>query len=649
MPGTAAVALVSTGGIATSFTCTTGAGLNMTGSVSSVTPTCGIDANGSTFNNGTNPVFDIGDLVNNDSDADDEFIVIEFDAIMLNSDINNQQGDRANNRFYARFNGNNSSYSNRVYVSAVEPQVTVVPSIGFPTTDTVSISLDVSNTGLATAFQVMGEANTPWTFTLPSGLQEMNNFSLNVTGNVFENNTVIPLTIADFTISGSSNEILTLTKPLQLDPSAEFNISFDADVIPGAFPASSASTSVFEYASQTLGDEMFEVRTGSDISSGTGNDPITDKTVVNDYRTETLLEILSVSGTVYVDTNSDQNLSAGEIGIPNVTVVLHDQSGNSCRSIKTNVSGEYAFYSVKPGNYQVIESAQEAIPIPSTCPPQSLDPAGYTSTTSNIRNVVVTTSSLLNQDFGDLSGPTFSPDHSGQVLPGNVVFYAHQFTTPADGTVVFTSLPEATATPGWSSELYRDSNCDGTLNGAETGAAISGSSITISGGEKICLINKVFAPSNVSAQEQYKVISNAEFTYIGGGLGAENLQVTDLTTSVSSEAEASRLQLRKTVQNLTQTATLETGTLNQAAPGDILRYTVYYRNSGTGPINDLNITDSVPAFTTFEVGSESCDATPVGLNCFPNRNVDDIWWDFTGSLSGGIGEGSVSFRVKVDF
>ena len=649
MPGTAAVALVSTGGIASSFTCTTGAGLNMTGSASTVTPTCGIDANGSTFNNGTDPVFDMGDLVNNDSDADDEFIVIEFDAIVLNSDINNQQGDRASNRFYARFNGNNSSYSNRVYVSVVEPQITVTPSTSLPTTETVSISLEVSNTGLATAFQVMGEANTPWTFTLPNGLQEINNLTLNVTGDVFENNTVIPLALADFTITGASNELLTLTKTLQLDPGAEFTLSFDANVIPGVYPTSSASSSVFEYASQSLGDELLEVRTGADISSGTGNEPITDKTVINDYRAETLIEILSISGSVYIDMNSDQNLTPGENGISGVTMVLRDLSDNSCRSVKTNTSGEYGFYPVASGNYEVIESAQEATPVPSQCPPQSLDPMGYTSTTTNTITAVVTTSSLLNQDFGDLSGPTYTPDHSGQVLPGNVVFYAHQFTTPADGTVVFTSAPEGAFTAGWSNEIYQDSNCDGILNGAEAGATISGNSYPLDGGEKICLINKVFAPSNAVAQDQYTVVSNAEFTYDGGGLGVENLQVTDVTTSATSAESTSRLQLRKTVKNLTQTASLETATLNQAAPGDILLYTVYYRNSGTAPITDLNITDSVPAFTNFEAGSESCDVTPTGLFCTANRNADDIWWGFTGSLAGGAGEGSVSFRVKVDF
>ncbi|MGB1310450.1 MAG: isopeptide-forming domain-containing fimbrial protein [Leucothrix sp.] len=647
--GSATVALVSNGGIANSFTCTTGSGLNVIGNSSAITPSCGIDANGSSFASGTDPVFNIGNLVNNDDDADDEFIVLEFDAIVLTSYIHNQQYHKTNNLFRASFSGTYFSYSNRVYIQVKEPQLTVSPTVLPTASNAVSISLGVSNTGQATAFQVQGEANTNWSFTLPNGLKNINNIALSLTGNVYENNTTTLLTSADFSVSGINNEIITLLKPIQMDPSDNFTLSFEADVIPGVTPSSSIGTSVFEYASQATGDESSEVRTGSDISAGTGNTPITSKTQTNDYRTETPVAALSISGTVYVDTNSDATLAAGESGISGVTIVLRDTSANTCRSVQTNADGKYSFFPVSSGNYQVIQSAQESTPIPSQCPPPALDPVGYASTSPNVLSITVANNSVPNQNFGELSGPALSPDHNGQVLPGNVAFYAHKFTTPADGTVVFSSSVGSTSALDWGHVVYRDSNCDGVLNGSEANTPISGINLGINSGGQLCIINKVYAPSNVPAQDQYKVIVNAQFTYDGGGLAPENLNVTDLTTSGANAAaavDASRLVLRKTVENITQ-STPETETQNQAKPGDTLKYRLYYRNTGTGSIDELVIDDTLPSYTGFVGGSEACDVTPPSMICMPTVNVNKLRWEFLGPLEGGD-SGLVSYEVKVD-
>jgi len=649
--GSAAVALISSGGIATSFTCTTGAGLNVTGSSVTAAPTCGIEANGSSFSTGTNPVFDVGNLINNDSDADNEFIVVEFDAIVLDSDTDNQQAKKMNNRFRARFNGTFFSYSNRVYLNVLEPQIVVNPTINATSTATVGFNLQVSNAGQATAFQVMGESNTNWTFTLPNGLQNITNIALSLTGDVFENNTAVLLTAADFSVSGVNNEIVTLLKPLQLNPAAAFDLSFNASIIPGAAPTTSVATSVFEYASQAAGDESIEVRTGSDVSAGTGNTPITSKALPNDYRTESLLEILNVSGSVYVDVNSDANFSVGEAGISGVTIVLYDVVSGRCRSVKTNAAGEYRFFPVPAGSYQIIESAQESITTPSQCPPQPLDPAGYRSTTPNTLSITVSDSNIVNQHFGELSGPVLSPDHSGQVTPDSVIFYAHKFTTPANGVVVFSSTVGNSPVPGWAYLIYRDANCDGILNGSEGSTPIAGINLGINGGQQLCIINKVYAPANVPAQDQHQLITNAKFTYSGGGLGVENLKVIDLTTAgadaaVAPDSGSASLKLRKTVENLTQ-GTAETATLNQANPSDVLKYRIYYRNSGTGAIAELKVNDTVPVYTGLVVGSEACEVTPASLTCTPNVSLDKLDWGFVGSLLGG-GSGHVSYEVVVD-
>ena len=137
-----------------------------------------------------------------------------------------------------------------------------------------------------------------------------------------------------------------------------------------------------------------------------------------------------------------------------------------------------------------------------------------------------------------------------------------------------------------------------------------------------------------------------------------SLNVTDLTVSGQTvtpaqpgptptpEVGASRLELTKTVENTTQ-GTGETETLNQAKPGDFLTYRIYYRNTGTGPITDLNIDDTTPPYTGLVNGSNVCDVTPSGMGCTPSAVLDELDWSFTGSLQGGA-NGHVSYEVRVD-
>lgn len=183
----------------------------------------------------------------------------------------------------------------------------------------------------------------------------------------------------------------------------------------------------------------------------------------------------------------------------------------------------------------------------------------------------------------------------------------------------------------------------------------------INAGEQLCIINKVFAGSNVSAQDRYLLSTTASFTYTGGI--TESLIVNDVTTAsgnvsptqpastdtpVTPAVGASRLVLSKTVKNLYQLGSEET-TKNEANPGDFLEYRISYRNTGTGPITDLKINDNVPDYSAFVLDSARCDVTPPNMTCTPIVGPDtSIRWDFTGAPLLGGESGSVSFQVMVD-
>ncbi|MCK5896461.1 MAG: hypothetical protein KAG20_06625, partial [Cocleimonas sp.] len=357
---------------------------------------------------------------------------------------------------------------------------------------------------------------------------------------------------------------------------------------------------------------------------------------------------VKVSGYVFNDDNVSTRIKeAADIGIANVTVVLHDTANNSCISLKTNTAGYYQFNSVIAGQYTLYEAANEVINTPKNCPANEKDPTGYRSTTANTRHITVASTAISHQDFGDVLQPRFSPHHSGTVLPNNTIFYTHKFTAQSHGTVSFTKRNEGGETTGWATVIYRDNDCNGKLEGIEAAAPIT-ATIAVVTGETICLLNKVYAPSAVLAGETYSNYITADFDYANALAGIARLNVTDITKASvqNTPAGSSRLELRKTVQNISQN-TAETDRQNKAKPGDILKYRIYYSNTGTGAITDLMVNDSVPEFTLLHANSANCDSTPVGLNCSPVELDPDVDWRFTGTLKGGA-KGWVSYEVIIE-
>jgi uncharacterized repeat protein (TIGR01451 family) len=297
----------------------------------------------------------------------------------------------------------------------------------------------------------------------------------------------------------------------------------------------------------------------------------------------------------------------------------------------------------------VYEAANEAVATPKVCPPIEKDPIGYRSTTLNTRTITLTTTHITDQDFGDVLLPHLSPNNASSILPGNVVFYRHKFTAHSSGIVNVTKTTIGGVTVGWSSITYHDINCDGELTTSETVPLAT--NIVLNTGDAMCLINKVYAPSGIRAEETYHSKINATFDYANALAGSVILQVTDTTkASANGTVEgSSRLELRKTVKNITQN-TAETETQNQAKPNDVLEYKIYYHNIGTGIITDVLINDVIPEFTRLK-GVPVCQTPlPASLTACTANSVDnDIEWIFgaTDILKSGA-KGSVSYQVTIE-
>ncbi|MGE0084616.1 MAG: SdrD B-like domain-containing protein [Desulfococcaceae bacterium] len=216
----------------------------------------------------------------------------------------------------------------------------------------------------------------------------------------------------------------------------------------------------------------------------------------------------SISGTVFNDVNGDGVISAGETGIPGVTVELLTPDGAVIATTVTGGNGSYSFTDIPAGAYIIRET----------------DPEGYVSTTGNTVPINLTAEGGASANFGDqkngtVSGTVFHDingdgiQNSGEPgiagvtvelrdIDGNLVA---TILTDSSGSYVFTEIPAgayivketdpegfvsttantvpvnlgsggaATASFGdqnWGSisgMVFADANGDGILNGSETG------------------------------------------------------------------------------------------------------------------------------------------------------------------------------------
>ncbi len=234
----------------------------------------------------------------------------------------------------------------------------------------------------------------------------------------------------------------------------------------------------------------------------------------------------------------------------------------------------------------------------------------------------------------------FAPSGAQTALPGTVVFYPHTFNAGSAGTVAFSTTAIITpASPAWTQIVYRDTNCNGVLDGAE-GAVPLTTGVAVAAGDTVCIVVKdsipIYAPYNSVSVTTVTATFNGTETYVQ----------QDITT-VGAVAGAG-LTLSKTVRNVTQGAAA--GTSGTARPDDVLEYTITYTNAASGPLSSIVVTDATPAFTTFL--SAACPAPPPNLTgCAVTSQpsaggTGSVVWTLAGSLlSNGVG--SVTYQVRV--
>lgn len=237
---------------------------------------------------------------------------------------------------------------------------------------------------------------------------------------------------------------------------------------------------------------------------------------------------------------------------------------------------------------------------------------------------------------------TFAPDHAQTGVPGSVVFYPHTFNAGLAGSVTFSTSAIATpAVPGWSQSIYRDTNCNGMLDGAEGAAPLAGAT-AVNPGDAVCIIVRDSIPGTAPYNAQNVITVTSTFD------GSQTISRTDVTTVGS--AGGAGLSLAKTVRSRTPPGPFgPSSTAGIALPGDVLEYTITYTNTSAGTVSAIVITDATPSFTLYQ--SAACAALPGNITACsvtsqpPVNGTGSVIWTLTGSLLSG-GSGSVTCQVQ---
>jgi len=348
--------------------------------------------------------------------------------------------------------------------------------------------------------------------------------------------------------------------------------------------------------------------------------------------TNTKLIYVDISGRVFVD-NSGTTLDvskayngiqdAGEVGIANSTIRLNNCSTTQLASTVTSANGDYAF------------SIEQSLLPSSFCIVQQNLPEYISVSADSITVANTSATSYPNNNFADVKlNVLLTEDGQHTITAGEVTDYPHRLSTQAP--VWVTKLEQTQSNSNndqpWQALVYQDTNCNGTVDTGETvfDPTASGT-VLLQPNTDICLVQRVFAPTNIFAGAQHIGTLQASYAVSALNLTDQKTQQRQDVTLIGSAG----LTLTKKVRAVTScssTSSDSSGFLvnNEATKQQNLEYEITYKNNSVKNLQNVKVKDSLPTGTNF--GSLSCGLTPSGNTCNATRSGEVLEWTLTGLL-----------------
>lgn len=348
--------------------------------------------------------------------------------------------------------------------------------------------------------------------------------------------------------------------------------------------------------------------------------------------TNTKLIYVDISGRVFVD-NSGTTLDvskayngiqdAGEVGIANSTIRLNNCSTTQLASTVTSANGDYTF------------SIEQSLLPSSFCIVQQNLPEYISVSADSITVANTSATSYPNNNFADVKlNVLLTEDGQHTITAGEVTDYPHRLSTQAP--VWVTKLEQTQSNSNndqpWQALVYQDTNCNGTVDTGETvfDPTASGT-VLLQPNTDICLVQRVFAPTNIFAGAQHIGTLQASYAVSALNLTDQKTQQRQDVTLIGSAG----LTLTKKVRAVTScssTPSDSSGFLvnNEATKQQNLEYEITYKNNSVKNLQNVKVKDSLPTGTNF--GSLSCGLTPSGNTCNETRSGEVLEWTLTGLL-----------------
>ncbi len=330
------------------------------------------------------------------------------------------------------------------------------------------------------------------------------------------------------------------------------------------------------------------------------------------------------SGTTNNITNAYNGIQDnGELGIANSLIVLNDCNSAQVATMKTNANGEYSF------------SVNQNLLPSSFCIVQQNLPEYISVSADSIEVAKTSATSYPNNNFADVKlNVLLTEDGQHTITAGEVTDYPHRLSTQAPVWVTKLEQTQSNSSNDqpWQALVYRDSDCNGKVDmGEVVFNPTAASTVLLQPSVDICLVQRVFAPSNVFAGAQH--IGTLQATY-----AVSSLSLTDQKTQQRQDVTligSAGLTLTKKVRAVSSCSSTPSDSLgflvnNQATKQQNLEYEITYKNNSVKNLQNVKVKDSLPTGTNF--GSLSCGLTPSGNTCNATRSGEVLEWTLTGLL-----------------
>jgi len=371
--------------------------------------------------------------------------------------------------------------------------------------------------------------------------------------------------------------------------------------------------------------------------------------------TDTINGLVTISGRVFTDNSGTTGIAAnayngvqnaGELGLAGITVELNNCAGTVIATTQTDGVGNY--------NFGVLLNQ---LSTPNFCITQT-NLAGYTSVsgtagyTRGTDTISIANSGALSytgHNFGDARlNLVLTSDGQQTTTPSGTVSYPHILRSESVLSVgTLNTISTESPTLGWTTVLYRDTNCNGAVDTGES--ALTNAIGQLLPNQEICVVQRVNTPANASNGAQHVATLSASYTATvqdGGVLSGSSNTRTD-TTLVGTAGLDLRKQVRVVASCPSTGADIAAFTeRNTAKNGEFLEYQIIYSNRSTRNLSQLTVRDVVPSNTTFQ--SAACQSTPSGSSCTAPVSAGvngDLAWSLSNIAPAATG--NVRFCVRV--